>query len=228
MQNGLSVQSKVGGSIRLVDKSDNPSIVDVAINEAKKAEPIPVGAIVMYKGNLDDLPVGWKLCDGSTGTPNLLGKFVYGANQGNNVNGGGAAPKEGGYLESQIPEHTHTTTNTTSVGHTHTVSFGSVTTESVGAHTHDTRKSPNDGVRVASHQDKGHKYTYGNRKLSTSTSRLHKSKNPDHAHNYTFDAMTSEKSGDHTHKATVEKTKASKPGGNLPPYYELAYIIKVK
>lgn len=40
-------------------------------------EPVEYGMIVMYKGDLLNLPAGWRKCDGTLGTPNLTG-FVLG------------------------------------------------------------------------------------------------------------------------------------------------------
>ena len=46
----------------------------------------PVGEITMFAGQLNDIPNGWALCDGSTfnnyQTPDLRGKFVVGQNGG--------------------------------------------------------------------------------------------------------------------------------------------------
>lgn len=40
-----------------------------------------MGSILPYVGSLADIPVGWHLCDGTDGTPNLLdGRFLEGAN----------------------------------------------------------------------------------------------------------------------------------------------------
>jgi microcystin-dependent protein len=36
------------------------------------------GFIVMWSGELADIPAGWALCDGTNGTPNLKGKFIVG------------------------------------------------------------------------------------------------------------------------------------------------------
>lgn len=36
------------------------------------------GMIVPYYGVLADIPIGWALCDGTNGTPDLRGKFVLG------------------------------------------------------------------------------------------------------------------------------------------------------
>ena len=42
---------------------------------------LPSGVIAPYKGNLNALPNGWVLCDGSQGTPDLRGLFIRGASQ---------------------------------------------------------------------------------------------------------------------------------------------------
>jgi hypothetical protein len=36
---------------------------------------VPKGTITMFNG-ASDIPVGWAVCDGTNGTPNLIGKFV--------------------------------------------------------------------------------------------------------------------------------------------------------
>jgi len=38
----------------------------------------PKGTIVMFNG-AQEIPKGWALCDGTNGTPNLIGKFIKGA-----------------------------------------------------------------------------------------------------------------------------------------------------
>ena len=44
----------------------------------------PIGSIIMWSGNRVTLPSNWKFCDGNTHngitTPNLVGKFILGAN----------------------------------------------------------------------------------------------------------------------------------------------------
>lgn len=42
---------------------------------------LPKGAIIMWFGKFENIPNGWKLCDGKNETPNLIGRFVVGAQQ---------------------------------------------------------------------------------------------------------------------------------------------------
>ena len=41
----------------------------------------PIGSIVMYGGDLERLPDGWQICDGSMGTPDLRDKFILGGDK---------------------------------------------------------------------------------------------------------------------------------------------------
>jgi hypothetical protein len=42
------------------------------------AAGLPAGVIVMWSGQLDAIPAGWALCDGSDGTPDLRNRFILG------------------------------------------------------------------------------------------------------------------------------------------------------
>ena len=82
-------------------------------------ESLPVGTVVMWSGDVAAIPTGWAICDGSNGTPNLVGKFIK---------GGATSGAEGGSdmtEESAVPlqEHTHTAS-------------AEVTVNSAGAHSH--------------------------------------------------------------------------------------------
>ena len=44
----------------------------------------PKGVIWLWNGSIENLPNGWKLCDGQEGRPDLRGKFVLGVNTGSN------------------------------------------------------------------------------------------------------------------------------------------------
>jgi microcystin-dependent protein len=53
---------------------------------------IPIGGIILWSGSTGSVPDGWRLCNGSNGTPNLQDRFVVGAGSGYAVgNTGGSA-----------------------------------------------------------------------------------------------------------------------------------------
>jgi microcystin-dependent protein len=50
-----------------------------------------LGSIVLWSGSLITIPVGWQLCNGTNGTPDLRNKFVIGAGDLYAVNDSGGA-----------------------------------------------------------------------------------------------------------------------------------------
>ena len=76
------------------------------------------GMIIAFKGS--SIPSGWALCDGSNGTPNLIGKFIRGGSTSTTGTTGGADTVT--LSLSNLPSHSH--------------SAGSLYTNSAGSHTH--------------------------------------------------------------------------------------------
>jgi len=76
-----------------------------------------VGMVIMWSGQLTQIPAGWRLCDGSNGTPDLRGKFIVGHSPNDasfqNYKGiGGAASRV--LSVANIPQHSHTGTTSSS------------------------------------------------------------------------------------------------------------------
>lgn len=84
----------------------------------------PAGSIIMWSGVITALPVGWKLCDGTNGTPDLRNRFIVGAGDEYAVNDVGGA-KEVTLTEAQLPAHTH--------------GKGTLSADSGGSHTHNVK-----------------------------------------------------------------------------------------
>jgi len=121
---------------------------------------IPTGVIVMWSGAISAIPSGWALCDGTSGTPDLSGRFVVhaDADTGGTYNPGDTGGADSVTLtESQIPGHTHSfsATSSSAGSHSHTVPISTspssggpsiatsstvanatATTSTAGAHTH--------------------------------------------------------------------------------------------
>ena len=82
---------------------------------------VPQGVIEIWAGTIVTIPNGWALCDGLSGRPNLLDKFVRGVNT--NVTNPGVT---GGVVtvlltEAQMASHKHTPL---SGAHDHTIPKG--------------------------------------------------------------------------------------------------------
>lgn len=185
------------------------------INTSGNSGLVPSGAILMWSGSIGTIPSGWNLCDGTNGTPDLRNRFVVGAGSSYSVDDTGGASSVT-LSASQMPAHTHTFSDTTSAAGAHSHSF-SGTTSTDGAHNHTyywsgvsgSDNSPDVDNATSSGADSGPTSTAG-------------------AHNHTFSGTTSSVS-DHTH--SVSGTTSSAGSGssheNRPPYYALAYIMKL-
>lgn len=83
---------------------------------------IPVGTIVAWSpfaAGTNTVPSGWLLCDGSSGTPNLIGRFIIGSKPAGSTSTAAA----GGYGDETVDAN-----GTGAVNHTHDVNAYSGTT----------------------------------------------------------------------------------------------------
>lgn len=64
---------------------------------------MPIGSIIMYNGTATSIPSGWHICDGTSGTPNLIDKFIRG---GRYVGGTGGADNFT-LSVGNLPPHSH-------------------------------------------------------------------------------------------------------------------------
>ena len=150
---------------------------------AAPASEFPVGGIIMWSGQIADIPVGWALCDGNDDTPDLVDKFIVGV-------GGDYKPgDQGGSRDSVLVEHTHTVTDP---GHRHIINHRLDSSSSGNFQTLEDTSNPDEGSWSTNGLDDG------NIRSQSATTGISNS--------------TEGVSGSDT---------------NLPPYYALAYIIKV-
>lgn len=163
--------------------------------------PFPSGGIIMWSGSIGAIPSGWKLCDGTSGTPNLVDRFIVGAGSSYTVGAIGGANSVT-LTESQIPVHTHTVTATSSAA---------------GAHNH-TLSDPGHSHTIAAVQETGGGVFNGGAYGSTVT----------RSTSSVTTGISIGAVGDHTHTITATAGNAGSGGSheNRPPYYALAYIMK--
>jgi microcystin-dependent protein len=79
------------------------------------------GMVMMWYGSLAQVPAGWVLCDGSSGSPDLRGRFIIGA---------------GGSYSLGTTGGTSSATTSGSGDHTHTINGTALTVAQLPAHTH--------------------------------------------------------------------------------------------
>ena len=152
---------------------------------------IPIGGIIMWSGTDGNIPTNWALCNGSSGTPNLIDKFIVG--RGSSY----AAGATGGSADAIVPTHTHTATG--------------------GSHGHPVRHSTQTSGAVDADASGG--YVLDNTGVQ------------DFAANNSTPSSTSGdqigQSGSLSLTAANPVGAASTTNANLPPYYAIAYIMRI-
>ena len=169
------VPSGNADNVNVSDYGD--ALIDIIQAVAPPApDPVPSGVIAMWSGSAASIPSGWLLCDGTSGTPNLINRFIKGSSTPGGTGG----------------SSTHSHADTFSVNnHTLTIS------------------------QIPSHD---HTYVLGS---SSSGSSL-----PDPGEGSVINTLNTGSTGgggSHNHGLSGSVSSAN----NEPPYYDLAFIIKV-
>lgn len=200
---------------------------------------IPSGVILLWSGSIASIPSGWALCNGSNGTPDLRNRFVVGAGSTYSVGNTGGADSVT-LTSAQIPSHTHTVTTTGSTSssgaHTHTFSGTTGNMSANATHTHNisdpghthTLTYPIINAQGATAGNEAGANTSSATTNSSKTGITINSTSVEHTHTY---SGTTVSNGAHTHTLTLTSTAANTGGGtsheNRPPYYALAYIMRL-
>lgn len=177
------------------------------------AGAVPVGTVVMWSGSVTERPSGWALCDGSVvnglRTPDLRGRFVLGA---------GTGP---GRTERRVGDLGGAETVTLSVAelpsHSHFMDPSPMSMSSTGNHSHEISTEAHD----TRWQDGGFFETW----IAV---------NNDSSHVSMFRSSVSTGStGNHDHVLDLTSVQSTtrgegRPHPNMPPFYVLAYIVRVQ
>ena len=180
-------------------------------NSTVQTTAVPDNVIIMWYGNLSSIPTGWKLCNGSNGTPDLRDRFIVGA--GTSYAVGSTGGFDSVTLTSpQLPTHTHEYSSDTiseSGAHTHTLTYSTT-----GDHNH---SYPRRYLTNAS----GNPFLTGPGVLGGT--------DMSDAGNHTHPQFTSPSDNSHTHlvSASLEPTGGTDSHSNIPPYCGIAFLMRI-
>lgn len=247
-----SVLTAAIGNLQVTtDKLADRSVT--AIKLAADINFFPTGGIVLWSGSASNIPVGWTLCDGSAGTPDLRNKFIIGAGSGYSVNSQGGSTSVS-LSTSNLPSHSHSMSSAgnhshsgSSSGagtHSHSGSSGGASanhyhtanTSGAGGHAHQLARDSgwrnvntmSDRYALATDSTQGRDYTGG---VGDHTHYVQTGGHSnDHAHSFSVSggshshSVSINSAGDHTH--SISSTGSGSAFNIMPPYYALCYIMK--
>ena len=170
----------------------------------------PSGGILMWYGNIANIPSGWLLCNGTNGTPDLRDRFVVGAGSSYSIGNTGGSNTVA-LSSPMIPPHSHPVVSA-SISPAGNHNHPSPDVVSQGNHSHPVTGITNSGASI--HGAGAGSYQ------GTPVS------GPGGGHSHPTGVGAN---GSHTHTLTVG-TGAIGSGTaheNRPPYYALAYIMEV-
>jgi microcystin-dependent protein len=78
---GKTLSDEALQNIASVYNTQNMTVTNLNITAWK-------GMVTMWSGDINKIPTGWALCDGTQGTPDLRGRFVLGYNKDQPINRG--------------------------------------------------------------------------------------------------------------------------------------------
>lgn len=174
---------------------------------------LPLGAIIMWAGIIDDIPTTFALCDGDNGTPDLQNKFIV-----------AAGPVRPAHDIGGNDSHSHGSSSDPSGAHSHslTIEDHELTLAELPTHDH-----PNGVVdNLATHFNHGTVAASpaGTRRVDGSGGAANLeglTGETGSGAGHTHTGSTADEGGAHTHDLAVSTEE------NIPVYYALCFIMKV-
>lgn len=195
-----------------------PDVNDIIFeNENVNMHTIPSGGIIIWNGLISDIPDGWLLCNGSNGTPNLQERFVIGSSSNYPYTSEGGSTTAV-LIPENIPEHTH-----------------NGPTFEAGEHNHGgyTNNGNFDGAHEHTPQEIG---AFNNKSYPSLNNQIPPIGSSSHDKNTSYDSVIGSQhihsisfENGHTHNFETDNYGNSNPAPivTTPPYYALAYIMKI-
>ena len=158
----------------------------------------PIGGIIIWSGNENNIPNNWHLCDGTNSTPDLRNRFILGYGTKNcGIIGGNETVS---LSIENMPAHSHNATldlsnlsTSVSGNHSHEYKLNISTRDSISTTSSTTILIPGQNGKMLTIMESG-----------------------SHSHNVNGSGSVS-----------IENTGSNEAYDNMPPYYVLCYIMKI-
>jgi hypothetical protein len=200
-----------GGTLqgRLEALEEEVVTLSSTLDEARPYQ-VPARLIVPWSGSPDRLPAGWAMCDGEGGAPDLRDRFVLGAVGDEDLGVVGGSPDH----THDVRAHQH---SAAVPAHAHEIPAQSAETDPVGDHVHEMHQAGlGDGISdwPADHDGAAMDHTHT---ITPAGAHSHQVAIPGRS---TLEAEGS--------SLTSLAASSLDPAGNIPPYYKLAFIVKLR
>jgi microcystin-dependent protein len=176
---------------------------------------VPSGVILMWSGSILTIPYSWALCDGNNGTPDLRDKFVISVGLTYNVASTGGSSTTT-LAVANLPSHNHNANTNNTGSHTHNISGNS---GSGGNHSH--------SLTIITGSGGDNDSTNYVQTLGTAADVISYSMGSSGNHTHSAGNYSASSAGSHSHSVTVGYTGSGNAFSIMPPYYSLAYIMKL-
>jgi len=227
--NGGNIGIGTHNPLAKLDVSGSVIATSIQIGSVTNAH-VPRGLISMWSGSIATIPTGWAICDGTNTTPDLRNRFVIGAGSTYAVAATGGATTVT-LVVGNLPAHSHTGTTAASGSHNHTgtsdaggIHNHSASSGNAGSHAHGSG-GYRSGICAGGGSDVGWNgafYPSNTGGVGDHSHSVSVANSVSHTHTFTTSTITT-----HTHTFTTDNTGSGTAFGILPPYYALAYIMKL-
>ncbi|HRE58030.1 MAG TPA: hypothetical protein PLW09_09430 [Candidatus Kapabacteria bacterium] len=192
------------------DGADGQMLTTNGAGQLSWRDAIPCGSIIMWTGDINNVPTGWALCDGTGGTPNLDDRFPRGTTNAASVGTTGGSDDH----SHTVNDHDHTLSSVTASG---TIDDGTVS-GSIGTNT--------TGITASGTIDSGADITTdgANNYSSNVTIDITDS---GHDHSFIGGLVTTSVSVNVSGSTDTASGVGTSSESNVPAYVYVGYIMKV-
>ncbi|MCI0756683.1 phage tail protein [Teichococcus vastitatis] len=200
-------------------------VINAGLIQQNGVRLIPVGTVVMWYGDLNAVPAGWYVCNGTNGTPDLRNRFIVGAGAAYGVGVTGGVDTHN-VQTSTNGHHNHTGVVTAGGYHTHggTVGHTALGIEHIPAHQHGMVSNSGGGgglIEITGNYGNTNNYILRMDGTPSSTVGFTSATGSGHGHTHGIAG-----DGEHTHGIQPEGGHAHTISfDNRPSFFALAFLM---